>query len=466
MRTIFIDLTLSYKREYKMKNILLLGAGQSASTLIQYLLKLHEDKGWEISIGDVNEELANEKGQGKARGFAFNVTNEDQLAKEVGKADLVISMLPARFHIMVATACLKHSKHLVTASYVNEEMRALDAEAKSKGLVFLNECGLDPGIDHMSAMQVIDRIRGNGNELIGFESLTGGLLAPTEEENPWKYKFTWNPRNVVLAGQGIVKFIQEGRYKFIPYHRLFRRTEIIHIPKYGEFEGYANRDSLKYLDVYNLRGIKTLYRGTFRRPGFSKAWNIFVQIGATDDSYQMENVDKMTHRQFINSFLSFNPGDSVELKLAHYLRLDLHGDIMHKLKWVGAFSEDLIGLKEGTPAQILETILRKKWTLDKHDRDMIVMRHKFNYIDKSNNNRETEIHSTIVTVGDDTVNTAMSKTVGLPLGIATKLILEGKVQSKGVLIPIVKELYEPILEELSENFGFDFTESCVLTTEN
>ncbi len=446
-----------------MKNILLLGAGQSASTLIQYLLKLHDTKGWQIAIGDVNEELANKKGEGKARGFAFNVTNQAQLEDEVGKVDLVISMLPARFHISVAKACLKLSKHLVTASYVNDEMRALDAEAKKKGLVFLNECGLDPGMDHMSAMQVIDRIREKGNELIGFESFTGGLLAPSDDDNPWKYKFTWNPRNVVLAGQGVVKFIQEGRYKFIPYHRLFRRTEIVHIPKYGEFEGYANRDSLQYLDVYKLRGIKTLYRGTFRRPGYSMAWNIFVQLGATDDSYQMEDVATMTHRQFINSFLSYNPHDSVELKLAHYLNLDMQGDIMYKLKWVGAFSDELVGLKEGTPAQILEAILRKKWTLNPYDRDMIVMWHKFNYIDKSNNGRETEIHSSIVTIGENTTHTGMSKTVGLPLGIATKLILEDKIKSRGVIIPIIKELYEPILSELSEDFGFDFTESCVLT---
>lgn len=446
-----------------MKKILLLGAGQSASTLVEYLLTLCESKGWDLAIGDVDKEIANKKGKGKARGFAFNVTNETQLNEEVGEADLVISMLPARFHMMVATVCLEKGKHLVTASYVNDEMKALDEKAKEKGLVFLNECGLDPGIDHMSAMQVIDRIRGKGNELIGFESFTGGLLAPTEDENPWKYKFTWNPRNVVLAGQGIVKFIQEGRFKFIPYHRLFRRTEIVHIPKYGEFEGYANRDSLKYLDVYKLRGIKTLYRGTFRRPGFSKAWNIFVQLGATDDSYQMEGVDKMTHRQFINSFLGFNPGDSVELKLAHYLTLDMEGEIMHKLKWLGVFSEDLIGLKEGTPAQILEAILRKKWTLNAQDRDMIVMWHKFNYLDKSNNNRETEIHASMVAVGENTVHTAMSKTVGLPLGIATKLILEDRVKSRGVVIPIIKELYEPILEELRDDFGFDFTESCVLT---
>ncbi len=446
-----------------MKHILLLGAGQSASTLIKYLLALCEQRGWSLAIGDANAQIARAKGKGKARGFAFNVTDNTQLEQEVSQADLVISMLPARFHILVAKACLKLSKHLVTASYVNDEMRGLDDEAKQKGLIFINECGLDPGIDHMSAMKVIDKIREEGNELIGFESFTGGLLAPqSEEDNPWKYKFTWNPRNVVLAGQGVVKFIQEGRYKFIPYHRLFRRTEIVSIPKYGEFEGYANRDSLQYLDVYKLRGIKTLYRGTFRRPGYSRAWNIFVQLGATDDSYQMEGVDKMTHRQFINSFLSYNPHDSVELKLAHYLNLDMEGDVMHKLNWLGIFSDELVGIKEGSPAKILETILRKKWTLTPQDRDMIVMWHKFNYIDKSNSNRETEIHSSMVALGENTVHTAMSKTVGLPLGIASKLVLDGQINARGVLIPIIKELYEPILEELRD-FGFDFTESCLLT---
>ena len=462
MRTIFITRTLGQQPEiFLMKKILLLGAGQSASTLIEYLLNISEAKNWELAIGDADEALAQKKGKGIARGFAFNVTNEVQLGVEIEKADLVISMLPARFHTLVANECLKQSRHLVTASYVNDEMRTLHEEAEKKDLVFLNECGLDPGIDHMSAMKSIDKIRDGGNELIGFETFTGGLLAPSEEENPWKYKFTWNPRNVVLAGQGIVKFIQEGRYKFIPYHRLFRRTEIVHIPKYGEFEGYANRDSLKYLDVYNLRGIRTLYRGTFRRPGFSKAWDVFVQLGATDDTYKMEGVDKMTHRQFINSFLFYNPDDSIELKLAHYLNLDMEGEIMYKLKWMGVFSEELVGLKEGTPAQILEAILRKKWTLTKEDRDMIVMWHKFTYLDKANDNRETEIHATLVTIGEDTVNTAMSKSVGLPLGIAAKLILEGKVEARGVLIPTIKELYNPIMAEL-ETYGFDFNESCML----
>ena len=438
-----------------MKNILLLGAGRSASTLIDYLLKLSKEKTWSLAIGDVDPELAIKKAQGQARAFKFDASDEEQLLDEIGKSDLVISMLPARFHQVVADACLAEGKHLVTASYVTQEMRDMDDEVKEKGLVFLNECGLDPGIDHMSAMAVIDRIRANNYELIGFESFTGGLLAPNTNDNPWQYKFTWNPRNVVMAGQGYVKFIQHGRYKYIPYQRLFRRTEVVYIPGYGYFEGYANRDSLIYLDVYNLRGIKTLYRGTLRRPGYCKAWDVFVQLGATDDSYKLEDVEAMTHRQFINTFLLFNPIDSIELKLAYYLNLAMESEEMHKLKWLGMFSDELVGLKEGTPAQILEHILKKKWTLTEKDNDMIVMWHKFNYIDGTG--KEIEEHSTMVSTGEDPIHTAMSKTVGLPLGIATKLILEGKITTTGVQIPIHKEIYEPILSELKE-FGFDFNE--------
>ena len=442
-----------------MKKILLLGAGRSASTLINYLLEVIQEKGWALAIGDVDPEVAASKAAGKARSFAFDVSNESQLAEEISNADLTISMLPARFHQLVAEACLREGKHLVTASYVTDEMRALDTQAKEKGLIFLNECGLDPGIDHMSAMAVIDRIRENKYKLLGFESFTGGLLAADEtKDNPWYYKFTWNPRNVVMAGQGYVKFIQQGRYKYIPYQRLFRRTEIIHIPGYGYFEGYANRDSLKYLDVYNLRGINTLYRGTLRRPGFCKAWDVFVQLGATDDSFEMENVGEMTHRDFTNSFLFYNPHDSVELKLAQYLNLEMESEEMYKIKWLGMFSDEPVGLEKGTPAQILEHILKKKWSLNDDDKDMIVMWHKFNYLDHQG--EEHEEHSTMVSIGDDATHTGMSKSVGLPLGIATKLILEDKITTPGVVIPIHKEIYAPILEELSE-FGFDFIEEKI-----
>ncbi|MEM9856244.1 MAG: saccharopine dehydrogenase C-terminal domain-containing protein [Bacteroidota bacterium] len=443
-----------------MKTILILGAGRSATSLIDYLLKNAVENNWFIKIGDFNSNLAKDKcnGNENAEAFEFDINDQEQRQSEIGKADLVISMLPARFHPLVAESCVAHSVNLITASYVSPELKTLDKEAQTKGIILLNECGLDPGIDHMSAMKVIDKIRNEGHELMAFETFTGGLLAPDQtDDNPWEYKFTWNPRNVVLAGQGIVKFIQEGKYKFIPYHKLFRRTEQVHIAGYGYFEGYANRDSLKYLDVYGLRGINTIYRGTFRKPGFCRAWDVFVQLGATDDTYQMEGVEKMSHRDFINSFLSYNPNDSVELKLAHYMGLDMDGPEMHRLKWAGIFEDEPVGLAEGTPAQVLEHILKKKWTLNDRDRDMIVMWHKFEYLE---NGAPREINSTLIAEGDDPVNTAMSKTVGLPIGIAAKLILNGKISLTGVQIPIKPEIYEPILEELEE-LGFVMKEEQI-----
>lgn len=443
-----------------MKNILVIGAGRSATSLIKYLLDNSQQEDWKIIVADHDETLALEKVQNNSRANAtsFDVTNSDERKKLIQAADIVISMLPVKFHQLVAITCLEENKNLVTASYVSEDMRKMDHELKNKGLIFLNECGLDPGIDHMSAMKVIDEIRDNGHHLRVFESFTGGLLAPsTDDSNPWEYKFTWNPRNVVLAGQGVVKFIQENKYKYIPYHKVFRRTEQVHIPGYGYFEGYANRDSLKYLDIYNLRELSTIYRGTFRRPGYCRTWDIFVQLGATDDSFNMEGVERMTHREFINSFLFYNPHDSVELKLAHYMSLDLEGPEMHRLKWLGMFDKELVGLKKGTPAEILEHILKKKWTLKPEDRDMIVMWHKFEYIA---NNQEHEIHSTMIAIGDDSKNTAMAKTVGLPVAIATKLILHNKIKENGVLIPIKKEIYKPILEEL-KTLGIELTEKQV-----
>ena len=445
-----------------MKQVLVLGAGRSATSLISYLLEKSEQLNCRVTVADYALQLAQEKIDGHDHGnaVAFNINKEQQAAQLIAEHDVVISMLPAKFHPEVATLCLRFGKHLLTASYVSEDMKALDEAAQQKGVLFLNECGLDPGIDHMSAKKIIDHIRvEKGLEIRAFESFTGGLLAPDPaRDNPWEYAFTWNPRNVVLAGQGNVKFIQEGRYKYIPYHKLFRRIEMIHIPGHGYFEGYANRDSLKYLDVYDLRGIKTLYRGTLRRPGFCRAWDIFVQLGATDDSYEMEGVASMTHRQFLNSFLSYNPNDSVELKLAHYMGLEMEGPEMHKFKWLGLFDEEEVGLIKGTPAQVLEHILKKKWTIDETAKDQIVMWHLFDYIEGDQVKR---IRSAMVATGENASDTAMSKTVGLPLAIATKLLLQNKIKARGVQIPITPEFYGPILEEL-ETLGFQFIEEEVV----
>ena len=437
-----------------MKIILIFGAGRSSRILIQYLAENAEQHDWQITVADIGELTYTSQSVYYKR---VDVTNELKREEEIRKADVVISMLPARFHLMVAKSCIKYAKNLLTASYETAAMKAFETEVNKKGLFFLNECGLDPGLDHMSAMKIIDRIKNGGDNLLSFESFTGGLVAPESDDNPWHYKFSWNPRNVVLAGQeGPAKFIQNGKYKYIPYNRLFRRTELIKIEDFGWFEGYANRDSLKYIEKYNLHGIPTIYRGTLRRPGFSRAWNVFVQLGATDDSYFVEDVENMTYREFINSFLYYHPSDSVELKLYHYLHIDQDSDVRQKLNWLGIFDDTKIGLKKATPAQILEHILKQKWQLLPNDKDMIVMWHRFIFQEKGAETA-TELTSSLVVKGDDSENTAMAKTVGLPLAVAAKLLLTGKINLKGMYIPTYPKIYEPILCEL-EKYNIHFNE--------
>lgn len=444
-----------------MRHILIIGAGRSASSLIQYLLNKSEEENLHLTIGDLSLELAQRKTNNhkNATAIAFDIFNESQRKEEIQKADIVISMLPAHMHIEVAKDCIAYKKHMVTASYVSEAMQNLDAQAKENNLVFMNEIGLDPGIDHMSAMKVIDEIREQGGKIILFESFCGGLVAPESDNNLWNYKFTWNPRNVVLAGQGgAAKFIQEGTYKYIPYHKLFRRTEFMEVEGYGRFEGYANRDSLKYKSVYGLDDALTLYRGTIRRVGFSKAWNMFVQLGMTDDSYVMENSETMTYREFTNSFLPYHPTDSVEIKLRLILKMDQDDIKWDKLLELDLFNkEKVVGLKNATPAQILEKILTESWSLEEHDKDMIVMYHKFGY---ELDGKEKQIDSTMVCLGDDQTYTAMAKTVGLPVAMATLQILNGNIKTPGVQLPISKEVYLPILKEL-ESYGVVFNEKQV-----
>ncbi len=443
-----------------MKHILILGAGMSSGTLIRYLEQQAPAYGWKISVGDRDLALAKQKTNPPTRIFPVDTAHTDQLEAEISGADLVISLLPARFHPLVAIACLKLGKSLVTASYESPEMKKMAEDVKAKGLLFLNECGLDPGIDHMSAMQVIDRIRDEGHRLTGFESFTGGLVAPGSDDNPWHYKFSWNPTNVVLAGwPGPAKFIQCGKLKYIPYTRLFRRTEFMDIDGFGRFEGYANRDSLQYIEKYNLQGIETIYRGTLRRPGFSQAWNIFVQLGATDNSYVMENSGAMTHREFINSFLYYHPSDSVEVKLYRAFHIDQDSPLVEMLEWLDIFSNEQVGIAYGTPAQMLEAILGKKWKLQPEDKDLVVMWHKFSYLDKVTG-KTINLTSSMGLTGEDSGHTAMAKTVGLPLGIAAKLILTGRLNLTGLYIPTIREIYSPLLEELSAA-GITFTEKVL-----
>jgi len=437
-----------------MKKILVIGAGRSATSLIKYLLEHSIDENWKITVADVSLELAQQKinNHPNATAIVLDINNEEQRQTEIKKADLIISMLPAHLHLNVAVDCIKYKKHLATASYVSKEMGALHDEAKNAGVILLNEMGLDPGIDHASAMQIIDKIHEQGGEILSFKSYCGGLVAPESNDNPWGYKFSWNPRNVVLAGQGTAKYIENGKYKYIPYNRLFKQIEQIQVDGIG-YDGYANRDSLSYRKIYNLENIPTMLRGTLRQQGYCNSWNVFVKLGLTDDSYAIESSEKMTYSQLLDSLLPEGKG-GIKQRLIDFMGEEMSPNDLNKIEWLGIFENQVINLPNATPAQALQKLLESKWVLKPEDKDMIVMQHLFSY---ALNNKTHHLSSSLIVKGDDNLNTAMSKTVGLPLAIASKLILQNKIDSKGIVLPVIKELYEPVLKEL-KLFGINFTE--------
>ncbi len=439
-----------------MKNILVIGAGRSASSLIKYLLEHSTAENWSVTVGDVSLELVKQKTNNhpNARAIVFDITNDQQREDEIKRADMVISMLPATMHMNVARDCVRFKKHLATASYVSKEMGELDAEAKAAGIILMNETGLDPGIDHASAMKVIDDIHEQGGELTSFKSFCGGLVAPESNDNPWGYKFSWNPRNVVLAGQGTAQYIEHGEYKYLPYNRLFTQIDTIEVEGHGKFDAYANRDSLSYRKLYNISGIPTMLRGTLRMPGYCKAWNVFVKLGLTDDTYKIEASESMTYRWLLEAYLPAGKSTTKQ-KLVAFMGNEMDAEALSKIEWLGVFEDRKIRLANATPAQILQDLLEEKWKLQPHDKDMIVMQHLFEYTTKDK--KTQKLTSSLVVKGEDQVYTAMAKTVGLPLAIASKMILQGKIKARGVVIPTTKEIYEPLLAEL-ETFGIVFEE--------
>jgi len=439
-----------------MKRILVLGAGLSASSLLRYLIALVEKRAWELTIGNGDLEALH-KIYGSHPLIRLRIVNaaEKQERRAIMEGmDLVVSMLPASFHVAVAEDCIALKINLITPSYVSKEMRELDAQAKANGLTIMNETGVDPGIDHMSAMKVIHEIRRRGGVLKSFKSFCGGLIAPESDDNAWHYKFTWNPRNVVLAGQGgVAAFRQNKELKYIPYAQLFKRTERFEIDGFGAFDGYANRDSLKYLEVYGIDEVDTIYRGTLRRPHYCQGWDVLIELGLTDDSYILENSRLLTPRQLLNAFLPYHPKDSVEIKLKKFLRKDRE-HLYSLFEEIGFFdSSNLLCVEDSSPAFMLQALLQKSWILKETDKDMLVMIHEFEF---EIGNKRFKTSASMVVIGEDRTYTAMSNTVGLPIGIIAKRMLDGY-EDPGVKLPISEALYMPVLTELEE-LGITFTE--------
>jgi len=498
-----------------MKQILLFGAGKSATVLIDYLLKNAADGNWELTVVDASIELATSKINNSPYGFAFSfdITDETKRKEYIAKADLVISMLPPTLHSLVAKDCLEFSKHLLTASYVDEELKGLQKEIESKHLLFLCEMGLDPGIDHMSAMKIINGIHAGGGVITSFKSHCGGLVAPESDDNPWHYKISWNPRNIVLAGKAGAHYRENGKEIRLAYEELFSGEHHAEIPGMSYLGWYPNRDSLSYTSLYGLENAETFIRTTLRHPDFMYGWKNIIDLRFTDESpaYETdgksiatlfkEHLDKQNFGQWLHRQMSSRLQETKSMlenlsKLAEaeeqaevggaevpdsFLTADDKGNleeieidemktkaaafVAHRMHEANLILKQLIflGLDDNdtkvdkglcSAADILQFAVEKKLSLQLGDKDMIVMLHEFEYRVGS---QESGVRSSLVVKGENNLHTAMAKTVGLPLGIAAKLILNGEIQLRGLRIPTAKEIYEPVLKEL-ELHGIKFIE--------
>jgi saccharopine dehydrogenase-like NADP-dependent oxidoreductase len=439
-----------------MQQVLILGSGKSAIYLIEYLLQWTFENHWKIKIADFNtQHIANLLEINPHLSLVdIDLSNDDLRSNLIGESYLVVSMLPAFMHPLVAEQCISKGVHLATASYESDFLKKHTAEIKEKSLFFINECGLDPGIDHMSAMRIIHHLKDIGAKITGFHSYCGGLIAKESIDGPWAYKFSWNPRNVILAGQGTARFLENGKLKFVPYQRVFSQPKCILMSDGNNYDGYPNRDSLEYKSIYGLQEVDTLIRGTLRHAGFCKAWNFLVQLGITDDTFQFPITDDLTYRTFIEAFLPEVTGD-IKSDFKKLLGKDYSDTDFEKLAWTGLLSDAKIKIKNGSPAQIVQALLEDKWKLQKEDKDLIVMQHLFEY---QLNGVKFKLSSSLSLTGESQIKTAMAKTVGLPLAIAVKLFLEGKIIERGLILPITPNIYAPILDELEHKHGIQFIE--------
>jgi saccharopine dehydrogenase-like NADP-dependent oxidoreductase len=435
-------------------NILIFGAGRSAYYTIAYLLERGIEKGWEIAIADSSQENLDHLTQGFPNAITSlaDVHDESQRQSLIGGQHLVISLLPARFHHLVAEDCLRFGVHLITPSYLTPEIEAMDGPVRSRGLIFLNELGLDPGIDHMSAMAIIEKLKKQGARIHSFKSYCGGLVARDSDTNPWHYKISWNPYNIVRAGKDGGLAHTGGHSKYIPCSRLFRETEKFRIAE-EQFEGYLNRNSERYVSLYGLQSAATFVRGTLRYNGFCEAWNVLVGLGLTNDSLQL-NLSGKQWDDFIEMFLP----DGKDLK--HRIEAALGYSVSHEAAEAFAWLGDRVRVSPpalATPAEALQVLLEEKWYMGGNDKDRVVMIHEFGY---EKQGKQYRLQSWMDMEGENATQTAMAKTVGLPLALAAELIAESKIRSRGVLMPTLKEVYVPVMERLGD-FGIRFEEKIV-----
>lgn len=437
-----------------MNPVLVLGAGRSSVSLLDYLNDFAQKDGFRFTVADADSANLRLRTNGLAAADPkiFDASSSDNLINLIRGHKVVISLLPPSMHLQVARACLESGSNMVTASYESAEMKEMADAVRSAGLIFLNECGLDPGIDHMSAMEMMEAIRKEGGEILEFKSYCGGLVADECDTNPFRYKISWNPRNVVNAGKSGGLFLERGRPAFLPYHRLFSETESVQVPGWGEFEAYPNRDSIPYRELYGLHGVKSLKRGTLRKAGFAARWNTIVQSGMTDENVQLQFDSDADYLDYLRVFF---PDQTPEAGFRKFANSEaVSQDVLDLFLIDGKFRK--LKRFSGNPSNFLLDLIVEAWPLNPDDKDLVVMLHSFQYSDS--NGKKFRKNAWMGLKGDDSLHTAMAKTVGLPLGIASKLILNSCISQKGLVLPHRSDIFIPVLKELSE-FGIDFQQT-------
>jgi saccharopine dehydrogenase-like NADP-dependent oxidoreductase len=433
------------------KKVLVLGAGLVTGPLVHYLL---DQEDFQVKVASRTLEKAQKLVGNAKNGIAeqLDVSDEKALERLISEADLSISLLPYVYHPLVARMCIEHKKMMVTASYVKDEMLTLDEDAKRAGVILLNEIGVDPGIDHMSAMQVIDRIRRSNGKLVSFTSYCGGLPAPDANDNPYGYKFSWSPRGVILAGKNPARYLRNGKVVDIPGEDLFAHHSPVEIEGFGTLEGYPNRDSIPYIETYGVKGVKDMFRGTLRYPGWCETLKKIAELGLLDEA---ERTD-LAGLTFADLTARLIGGEKENLKsgLASSLKVEGDSRVISNLEWLGFLSDEPLPDGAKSPLDVLAARMLEKMQYAPGERDLLVMQHEFiaEYPDRTE--RTT---STMIDYGIPHGDTSMSRTVGLPAAIATRLILQGKIDLTGVQVPVIPEIYEPVLAEL-ESMGIKFTE--------
>lgn len=447
-----------------MISILIVGAGKSSTYLIDTLLKHTQkrnyksrDCNWKVVVADSDEHNLKQKtvNYPNAEIAVLDINNTQQRQKLVKEADIVVSLMPPTLHILLAKDCLQFKKNLITSSYASDEMRELHQKTKEAGLMFMCEMGLDPGIDHMSASHIFDSVRKVASDITSFKSFCGGLIAPESDTNPWHYKFSWNPKNIINAGKDGAHYLENGEKIHVDYNHLFANNKSIYCKGVGELAYYANRDSLSYIDLYNLHESKDFVRATLRHPEFSKGWNALIHLGLTDTEKQI-NTDNLTYQEWIQQISDYRDSN-ISLQDHVWNRIGLKESRIKKMiEWLDIFSEKAIDKGQISSGDILLDILADKWKMEDDDKDMVVMQHEIEYLYKG---EPIKLISGLVVKGEDSNFSAMAKTVGMPMAILTELLMNKNIKPPtGVLIPTMPEIYRPILKRL-EKYDIEFSES-------